>query len=67
MGTSARMQPQSKPIWLKEPLVPEEVTHMAMRARGMEKTAWRLKNRVGSTGTRARSSGARSCSGEKPA
>lgn len=42
MGTSARRQPQSKPTWLNLPLVPEEVTRMAIRHRGMEKTACRL-------------------------
>ena len=56
MGTSAQMQPRSKPTWLKVPLVPEEVTFITIRRRGMEKRAWRLKNRVGSMGTRTRSS-----------
>lgn len=51
MGTSAQMQPRSKPTWLKVPLVPEEVTFITIRRRGMEKRAWRLKNRVGSMGT----------------
>ena len=66
MGTSAQMQPRSKPTWLKVPLVPEEVTFITIRRRGMEKRAWRLKNRVGSMGTRTRSSMVRSWSGEKP-
>lgn len=34
MGTSARRQPQSKPTWLNLPLVPEEVTRMAIRPPG---------------------------------
>ena len=42
MGTSARTQPQSKPTWLNFPLVPEEVTRMAMRRGGMENRARRL-------------------------
>lgn len=41
MGTSAQMQPRSKPTWLKVPLVPEEVTFITIRRRGMEKRAWR--------------------------
>ena len=65
MGASARMEPQSNPIWLNFPLVPEEVTFMAMRHWGMEKRALRLKKRVGMTGILARSSMVRSWSGEK--
>ena len=66
MGTSASIQPQSKPIWLNLPLVPEEVTFMATRRWGMEKRALRLKKRGGRTGSLARSSMVRSASGEKP-
>ena len=67
MGISAKTQPQSKLTRLKLPLVPEEVTRMAMgHHSGMENTAWRLKKRVGSTGTWAKSASVRTCSGENP-
>ena len=66
MGISAKMQPQSKPTRLKLPLVPEEVTFIPIRHWGMEKTAWRLKNRVGRRGSFARSSTVLISSGEKP-
>jgi hypothetical protein len=65
MGASARIQPQSKPIRLYLPLVPEEVTFMAIRHWGMEKRAFRLKKRVGITGIREISSTVWSCSGAK--
>ena len=42
MGTSARMQPQSKPTRLNFPLVPDEVTRRAIRRSGMENRARRL-------------------------
>ncbi len=66
MGISAKMQPQSNPTRLKLPLVPEEVTRIPIRRSGMEKTARRLKNSVGRTGSRSRSSIVLSWSGEKP-
>ena len=66
MGISAKIQPQSKPTRLKLPLVPEEVTLMAVRHSGMELTWCRLKNRVGRRGSFARSSMVCKQSGEKP-
>ena len=42
MGISAKTHPQSNPIWLNFPLVPEEVTRMAIRRGGMENRACRL-------------------------
>ena len=66
MGISAKTQPQSNPTRLKLPLVPEEVTFMAILHSGMEETWCRLKNRVGRTGSLARSSIVSRQSGEKP-
>ncbi len=60
MGASARMEPQSKPMRLNLPLVPDEVTFMAIRRWDIENRAFRLKKRVGITGIFARSSMVRS-------
>ena len=54
------MEPQSKPMRLNLPLVPDEVTFMAIRRWDMENRAFRLKKRVGITGIFARSSMVRS-------
>ena len=44
------MAPASYPIQLDIPDVPEDRTFVLILSSGMEKTAWRLKNRVGRKG-----------------
>ena len=43
----------SKPIWLMDPLVPEEVARISSLLSGTESRTWRLKYRVGMGGRAA--------------
>ena len=65
MGTSAQMQPRSKPTWLNCPEVPEEVDTAAMFRRGRENSRCFLKVRVGRKGSLTRSSYSLKSSGRK--